>query len=159
MTQERIKLTVINNALCQAPIWNEHRRAKNWAAVIDIDGTAPGGLSRRFLPYGRGPVFYLVEQVALFDALEFAADQLSYSGNKTPNRWFGVVVERTDDFFTLEPFESAMEAIAASKAKRTSKEDVVRALTVERKHLIARADAVAAEIASIETKPPEETKS
>jgi hypothetical protein len=113
-----LKLDVVNGGLIAAPIWLDRPRAKNWAAVIDIDGTAPGGLSRVFLPYGRGAVFYMIESVMLYDALEFAADQVSWGGNKTANRWYGIVVAKGEDFLELEPTKDSAKAVLASKSQK-----------------------------------------
>lgn len=147
-----VRLEVVNGGLLKLPhgAWCEHHRAKNWAAVIDIDGTAPGGFSRRFLPYGRGPVFYLVEQVALFDAIEFAGDAVSFSGRVRASRVFAVVVVKTDDFIEVETFEDGAAAVLASKAKRTTKEDVLKALGAERRHYESRAAELAREMAEVE---------
>ena len=145
-----MRCKIVNGALLECPLYNEHHRARNWAAVIDIDGTAPGGLSRRFLPYGRGPVFYVVEQVALFDVIEFAGDNVSYSGTKRPNRAYGVVVAKTEDFLDFELFEDAAPAILAAREKRASKADVRKALETEKAHLEARAAAVASEMAALD---------
>jgi hypothetical protein len=143
------RLCVINNSLVEAPIWREGKRAKNWAAIIDIEGTAPGGFSRRFLPYGRGPVFYLVERVTLFDALEFAADYVAYSGTPHPERWYGIVVVKTDDFIELEQAADGALAVLTAKAKRTSKVDFLKALSAEKAQLDERAAAIASEMSKI----------
>jgi hypothetical protein len=117
------RLPVINGGLVKVPLWTDHHRAKNWAAVIDINGTAPGGYSRRFLPYGRGPVFYIVDQVAPFDALEFAGDRVSYSGNKTPERWYGVVTSMGPDFLEVQQTEDGTAAVLlAQQLRRAPKE-------------------------------------
>jgi len=151
-TSKPIRLDVVNDGLLKVPpgAWLDHHRAKNWAAVVDIDGTAPGGFSRRFLPYGRGPVFYLIESVALFDVIEFAGDAVTYAGKLRPSRVFAVVVVKTADFIEVELFEDGAAAVLASKAKRSSKGDFLKALGAERAHHEARAAEVAREMAEIE---------
>lgn len=148
-----MRCDVVNGGLVRAPIWREGKRAKNWAAVIDVDGTAPGGFSRRFLPYGRGPVFYMVEQVALFDALEFAADYVSYGGNPHPERWYGVVIAKTDDFLELEAAKDGAKAVLLARTKRTTKADFLAALATEKAHHEARAKELADEMARVAATP------
>jgi len=67
-------MAVANGALLEVPVFEKHHRGTNWLAVIDIDGTAPSGLSRQFIDRGKGECFYLIEQVKLFDPVEFGAD-------------------------------------------------------------------------------------
>jgi len=104
-----LKLPCVNNALLSVPVWEE-RRAKNWLAVINVDGTKPGGLDRRWMPRARGDCFYMVEQLSLFDPVEFGADRLAWSGNQVQNRWYGVVVEKTDSYLLVEPVDPGEES-------------------------------------------------
>jgi transcriptional regulator with XRE-family HTH domain len=76
----------VNGALLDVPAWENREKPKNWMAVIDVDGASPGGLSRRFLSYGRGDTFYLVEQLTLFDPVEFAADRVFGSHTRKGSR-------------------------------------------------------------------------
>lgn len=112
-----LKLSCVNGSLLEAPIWEE-KRGNNWLAVIDVDGTKPGGLARRFLPHGRGECFYMVEQLAVFDPIEFGADRTAWSGNRVRGRWYGVLVERGDGFLLLEPTETGAQAVVVSKERR-----------------------------------------
>lgn len=154
-----MKLDVINGGLLQAPIWLEHKRARNWAAIIDIDGTAPGGLSREFLPYGRGAVFYMIESVMVYDALEFAADRISWGGNKEHNRWYGIVVAKTEDFLELAVTSTSSKAIVLAKSqKKNNRGEYLRMLAEEKARNDARSAALADEMAKIaaEEAPPVE---
>jgi hypothetical protein len=112
-----LKLPCVNNALLSVPVWEE-RRAKNWLAVINVDGTKPGGLDRRWMPRARGECFYMVEQLSLFDPVEFGADRLAWSGNQVQNRWYGVVVEKTDSYLLVEPVESGAQAVVISRERK-----------------------------------------
>jgi hypothetical protein len=112
-----VRLPCVNDALLSAPVWEE-RRPKNWLAIIDIDGTKPGGLDRKFMPSGRGETYYIVEQLSVFDPVEFGADRIAWSGNQVKNRWYGVVVEKTDTYLLVEPVESGAQAVLVSKERK-----------------------------------------
>lgn len=87
-------------------------------AVIGIDGSCPGGLSRQFVPRGRGVCLYLIEQVVLLDAVEFAADYTTSFGRKKRKRWYGVVIEITDDAMIFEQFDDGAAAVLFADACR-----------------------------------------
>ena len=112
-----LKLPCVNDALLAVPVW-QPKRGTNWLAVINIDGTMPGGLSRRWMPRARGECYYLVTQLALFDAVEFGADRIAWSGNKVANRWYGVVIEMTDDYILVEKTSSGAQAVLTAKERR-----------------------------------------
>lgn len=118
----------LNGSLLKAPIYESHFRGKNWLAIIDIDGACPGGLSRRFMPYGRGEVLYMIEQVGLFDAVEFAADYTTSVGRTRQSRLYGVVVVVTETELVVREYESSAEACIAAQKMRTSPIDKIRAL-------------------------------
>lgn len=136
---KRYRLRIANGALLEAPVYEGHRRGKNWLAIIDVDGTAPGGLSRRFLPTARGECLYMVEQMGLFDPVEFAGDYITGVGTKKPNRWYGVVIAKTDDFIDVEEAPSGAQAVLLAKAKRTDPRAQKAAIAAERDQLLARA--------------------
>lgn len=155
MTAAKVhKLTLANGALLTAPIYENHRRGSNWLAVIDIDATMPGGLERRFMERGKGECICLVEQVGLFDALEFAADYTTSVGKKIRNRWYGVVTAKTDDFLQVEQCGSGAKAVLHSKQLRTSPEALVAALEQDQQSLIERAARVATQIAEVKGAQP-----
>ena len=54
MEPERVELTVVNSALLEAPVFEQHFRGQNWLAIIGIDPSCPGGLSRHWLPKANG---------------------------------------------------------------------------------------------------------
>lgn len=148
-TPKEYRLPTINNALLKAPIYCNHVRGKNWFAVIDVDGTMPGGLSRQFTPYGKGECLYLIEHVELFDAVEFAADYTTSVGTKRPERFYGVVVALTEGEMVVRQFDSGAAAVVFAKKARTSPEDQIRALEEERAALFAKAIKVEEKIATI----------
>ena len=157
---EVCQLILANGALLEAPIFEAHVRGSNWLAIIDIDATCPGGLERRFTNRGKGDCLYVVEQIGLFDAVEFAADYTTSYGKKRRDRWYGVVTAKTDDFLQVEKADSGAKAVLRSKKLRTSPEALATALEQERETLIARAvkiDLEIAELRSPEEVPAEET--
>jgi hypothetical protein len=93
MTTENVKLTVVNSALLEAPVFEQHYRGQNWLAIIRIDPNSPGGLSRKWLPKANGGG-YIVTDLEVLDAVEFGADYKTSLGKKHPKRWYGVVVEK-----------------------------------------------------------------
>lgn len=124
----KVSLTVVNGAMLQAPVYERGGKASNWAAVIDVDPSKPGGLSRQFLERGRGECLYLVDQLGLFDAVEFAADQVKADGSKRRNRWFGVVVAKSEDLLIIEQHQSGATAVLNGKTKRGDRKAVIDAM-------------------------------
>lgn len=104
------------NAFVNAPIWENHKRGKNWCAIIAIDPSAPGGLARTFLTRAHGDYLYLLPpDLAVHTPLEFGADYYSTLGNPSRQRWYGVVRSITPSKLTLEQYGSARNAIKAAK--------------------------------------------
>jgi len=139
----------MNGALLEAPIYEKHYRGSNWLAVIDVDGTCPGGLSRKFLPYAKGDCIYMIEQVRLFDALEFAADYTTSVGKKKPSRCYVVVMAITPTEMMLQEYETGAEACLAAQAARTSPDERVRSLEVTRAEHLATAKRIEDEISAL----------
>jgi hypothetical protein len=148
--EEPLRLSIANGALLEAPLYEEHRRGTNWMAIIDIDGTSPGGLSRRFLNHARGECFYMLEQLSLFDPVEFGADYTTSFGNKKRGRWYGVVVAKTDDFILVQRCASGSKAVLFSKEKRVDPNAQRTALLVERQQLLDRAEKLRQELETID---------
>jgi hypothetical protein len=148
-----IQLALANGALLRVPIHETHHRGTNWLAIIDIDGTAPGGLARQWIPRGKGECYYLIEQVALFAAVEFAAGYTTGVGRKKPHRWYGVVTGKTDDYLQIEQCSSGANAVLRSKALRTSPEALAQALAQDRDALITRAAKLEQQIQELRTPP------
>jgi hypothetical protein len=156
VTHERtFKLPVANGALLEAPVYESHRRGTNYLAIIDIDGTMPGGLERHFCDSARGECLYLVEKIMLFDALECAADYSTSVGKRKRIRWYGIVLAKTDDYLLLETCESGAKAVLRAKAARISQEDRIRAMKEEQSVLISRTTKLQEEIEYIETNKDE----
>jgi hypothetical protein len=117
---ENLQLTVVNSALLEVPVFENHFRGQNWLAVIGIDPCCPGGLSRRWLPKANGGG-YIVTDIQLHDPLEFGADYKTSLGRKHPKRWYGVVIEKRIDSvehakgtLIVKPCESGRDACLES---------------------------------------------
>lgn len=143
---EVVRLRVVSGGLVDVPAWEKHHRGKNWAAVIGADPRMPGGLSRRFLEYARGDFYYSLGDLSLFDAVEFAGDYVSWSGSVTSNRWFGVVVTKTEDFVELRRCQRGIDAVLLSSELRQSTEERKAALRRELDHCRSRAAEIEAEL-------------
>lgn len=115
---KNVKLLSVGKALIEVPIFEKHRRGKNWLAIISVEPTAPGGLGRKFCPRGNGECVYIIEQLSRFDAVEFGADYLTWSGNTARKRWYGVVIDIRFDFVLLEAAESGAKAVIRARELR-----------------------------------------
>lgn len=146
-----MKLLVANGALLEAPIFEKHKRGSNWMAVIDIDKTSPGGLSRRFVNRGRGECLYDVDQVALFDPVEFGADYTTTGGSKMRDRWYGVVVVKTEGLIEVEKCSSGMRAVLRAKVARESPVELAAAWKASRDALLKEAATLDAAIQELES--------
>jgi hypothetical protein len=147
---EPVKLAVANGALMEVPIHETHERGSNWVAIIGIDPTKPGGLSRDFLDPARGECFYMVGALDVFDALEFAADYRTSRGALRRKRWFGVVMVLTEDYVILQALPTARQAISYAKEKRKMTSERVRSLQVTLSVLREKTRKIESEIAALE---------
>lgn len=119
---------VINRGLMAVPAWNDNHRAKNWAAIVEVDPVAPGGFRRKWFNRGNGPAYYVVpEMLGVGDVVEFGADRVSFSGNRDGNRWYGVVLAVSDSAIRLQKCVSAADAASKSaemRARATARDRV-----------------------------------
>lgn len=151
--REVLKLRHANGALLNAPLYDKGARRSNYLAIIDIDPTAPAGLAREFCDKGRGDCLYLTEKLDLFDAVEFASDYTTTTGNKYRERWYGVIIAKTDDYLLVEKAPSGVKAVLRAKEARVSVQDKVRALQAEKEQLVIRAAVIEGEIAQLTEEP------
>jgi len=124
---------VSDGAMLSAPVYEGHKRGKNWMAIITPDPAAPGGVARTFVPRGRGEYYYIVSTDLVGQPVEFGADYFSAGGKRYPKRWYGVVRALTGEEIRIEQYETAAQAIAAT---RTGPDR--QALEEERSALLAR---------------------
>lgn len=77
--------------------YNDHKRAKNWIAIVTRNRTQPGGLQREFLKRFRSR-YYSAEQITKGQFLEIAADYYSVGGRKyTKRRLYEVMSVDADE--------------------------------------------------------------
>jgi hypothetical protein len=119
-----LHLPVLNGGLLKVPVYEAHFRGSNYVAIIDVDGTCPGGLSRRFIDRGKGAVLYMLGQVGALDVMEFAGDYTTSVGKKKRNRVYGVVVAKTPTELTVKPFEDAVDACLEAARLRAERDKV-----------------------------------
>lgn len=110
---------VAYGALTQVPVYESHKRGKNWMAVIAPDPRSPGGLARTFLPHARGEYYYLIEALKPGDVVEFGADYYTSSGRKSAARWYGVVRNVTEDKVEIEQAPTATQAFKLQREVRS----------------------------------------
>jgi hypothetical protein len=84
-------------------------------AIIKIDPTFPGGLSRNFITRGKGEFRYLTEMLNENAAVEFGADYYSSRGSKSMKQWYGVIRKIQIDEITIEQFETGKLACQESE--------------------------------------------
>lgn len=95
--------------LLEVPVYDDHRRAKNWCATVTVDPKSPGGLARQFHDRGRGKYYYDTKNMSEGDVLEVAADYYSSSGKKNPCRRYFVVDQILPEKLVLIPVSSEAE--------------------------------------------------
>ena len=133
-------LRIMERGLVDVPVWSDRARDRKWAATVTPNPNAPGGMNRKFWKTGRGDLFrYIVpEDLDLYDVVEFAADNVAWSGNRSPNRIYGIVVGLTVTQLSLCEVASPVEAfLFASDIKEQGRaERAARAAetVVEEKH-------------------------
>jgi hypothetical protein len=97
--------------MMSAPIYETHKRGKNWMAIIAASPIAPGGLDRTFLRRGNGDYYYIVSDLQPNTPVEFGADYYSARGKKSTKRWYGVVKTISPGSITIEECSSGRDAI------------------------------------------------
>jgi hypothetical protein len=109
-----------HGALIEVPIFEKHKRGKNWMAVISINPTKPGGLGRKFMNRAHGEYKYSIEGLKKGNAIEFGADYYSSKLNRTPKRFYGVIVEITEKELIIEEMKTGRKAIEYSESNSGS---------------------------------------
>ena len=98
-----ISLAIELGALTECPVFETHKRGKNWAATLHPDPLSPGGLQRIFWRKAFGKFFYMVpENLFKDDFVEFGADYYTGSGKKCIQRFYGKVISKTEKELILE---------------------------------------------------------
>jgi hypothetical protein len=109
------RFQVMNGGLLEVPIWGSHHRCKNWAAIVSLDPTKPGGIDRWWFNRGSGPVKLIVpNELEVHDPVEFGADYIRGSGYRDPERWYGVILEKELTHLLIEPCRDVLHALTLS---------------------------------------------
>ena len=99
--------------------------------AIPIGPTMPGGLARQFVDKGRGDCFYLTEKLAVLDAVEFAADYTTSVGRRNRERFYGVIVSKTESALESQPFPTGAKAVVAAANARAKRDEAAPKTRVE----------------------------
>jgi len=119
---ERVTLRIELGALLDAPIYESHRRGKNWLAKIRRSPTAPGGLAREFAEKAHDEYYYIwPEQWGIGTPVEFGADYYSGGGNKHPHRWYGVLFDMLPGVIVLLHTKTPAKAISVGEEVKKQK--------------------------------------
>jgi hypothetical protein len=148
--KDYLRYEIVAGASQDAPVYESHKRGKNWMAVIRLDPTAPNGLGRVFVPKAKGDDnYYIVEgAVQAGDAIEFGADYYTGGGSKHATRWYGVVVSMTGKKIVLAETATAKKAIKLANQMKEQEQAIplVEELRRQLADLEAEADKIKARI-------------
>lgn len=109
------------------PIWEDSwHHGRNWLAKIESNPLAPGGFTREWCERGKGCFRYSTTALLEGDLIEFGADYVAWSGNRTPLRWYGEVVGVTETELQARYFESAEELFATWRDREARTVEAVR---------------------------------
>lgn len=121
--QQTFKISM--GCMVDAPIFESHKRGKNWFAVIYKSPDSPGGLGRSFQEKAKGEYFYHIQGLEVNDPIEFGADYYSCGGNPHRKRWFGVIKKITEKSITIKPYDTGIQAINASDRLKENSDEVL----------------------------------
>jgi hypothetical protein len=125
------KFKVMGGALVEFPVYETHKRGRNWVALARYNPVIAGGIDRFWFNRGAGKVitaFIVPSDLGVDDVVEFGGDYVSGSGSRSPDRWYGVVEEITASHLTLKPCKDATAAFLLSAERKTLKESTARAV-------------------------------
>jgi hypothetical protein len=119
-----VSLRMEHGALLEVPCYESHSRGRNWAAVICIDPSSPGGIGRTFWKRARGEFYYLIPaDLRPPVPVEFGADYYTVSGRKKPHRVYGVILSISQGALTLQICQSAREAVERAEQLKVAQAD------------------------------------
>ena len=109
-------LRIENGILVDPPIWEDHRRGKNWLAKIGPGSRVQGKLTRQFFSWGPTAKSYSVGgKLTPGDCVEFGADYYSGTGRKTGKRWYGVVLAVSAGCVVVRKCSTGRSALNAAR--------------------------------------------
>lgn len=107
-------MKIVGGALVDAPVYQKHKRGRNWMAKIRPNALVAGGWEREFMPQGPGDMLYIVSRVFPGDVLEFGADYTTTLGKRTKSRKYAFVVSIDTLQIRVREFDNAMDAWSLS---------------------------------------------
>lgn len=156
LPSDHIHFEIVAGATQDAPIYQTHKRGKNWMAVIHQDPAQPNGLGRRFIPKARGEGNYYIVEGAIKggEPVEFGADYYTGGGSKCASRWYGVVVSISDEEIVLVNATTAKRAIKLAEEMRQAVPSIpsVDDLRSRLAELTEKADEIRAQLKELEEK-------
>ncbi|MCX7910007.1 MAG: hypothetical protein N2505_00275 [Endomicrobia bacterium] len=112
---EIFEMEIENGAFITVPVYESHKRGKNWFARIEKNPRSPSGLDREFASHARGEYYYIVPNWNVGDVVEFGADYYTSGGRKHPYREYGVIIEINKEYWKVAIFDKKSEAFAYAK--------------------------------------------
>lgn len=116
-------LPILGGALAALPVGpygadmgSNADNAIRWLAIVEPDGAAPGGMTRRFLAKSRSDdTFYMVRDIEPGQLLELACDRI-WGDERKRRRLYMHVLNKTDDQLDVAVFYSLRDAALARRA-------------------------------------------
>ncbi|GEM_PF-4210589 len=105
-----MRFKVEMGAMVEVPIYEGHKRGKNWMAVIQPDPNSPGGLRRDFQQTAKGKYYYMINGLKIGDPVEFGADYYTGGGKKHSKRWYGIVRDIGEDYIEIRQCKTVDDA-------------------------------------------------
>lgn len=144
---ELLILPIEEGALTKAPVWESHKRGRNWLAIIKLDPASPGGLERHFVTRAHGDYYYMADELVPGQPIEFGADYYTSGGRKNSTRRYYLIVERNEGALFLRPCSTGKEACKAAREWAEQRNPNRKAeLVAEREKLLARLNEIEAEL-------------
>ncbi len=140
----------VERGYIEAPIYETHRRGKNWMAILK-KGKAPRKPEREFQEkeIADGTAFYPIQNVHVGDILEFGADYITSGGHREGNRKYFRVLEKEEDYIEVE--EIPDYSIAVDLVEASQESELVK-LYEERERLRKELNKVQQKIEELEAK-------
>lgn len=113
-----IIITAESGATTRHPGYCDHKRGKNWLAIIHrVDPASPGGLARTFQPRAHGSGFYfLTAGIEPGNVLEFGGDYYTSCGNPQRERHYVRVLRMSETEIVCEEYSTVRQALKSAAA-------------------------------------------
>lgn len=108
--EDQIKvLNFVENGVVENPVYDGHKRAKNWACLIS--GKNSVSFERHFLK--QNDCLVEVSNIEVGDAIEFGGDYISCGGNRSSDRRYYLVKEIKEEGIIYEEYTSIATLLKA----------------------------------------------